>query len=316
MVTPQAKREAVAYVRETRRVSERRACCALGIVRGLVRYRSRRPPDTHLRERMRLIAAERPRFGCERINIFLRREGIVHNFKKVHRIYKEEGLQVRRKKGSKRHARPRQPLPRPDGLNQVWSLDFVHDRLAPGGAFRVLGVMDQCSREYLRATADTSIPGLRVIRELDAIIAERGKPEAIVSDNGPELTSKAVLIWTARHGIGWHYIDPGKPQQNGFTESLNGRMRDEFLDLHWFSSLKEAQAGLEVWRRDYNEVRPHGSLGWLTPKEYAAQCAAKNLQGASACALRATAENCPLQSIDGRRSPVYNPGRTLLATGT
>lgn len=307
MVTPQAKREAVAYVRETRRVSERRACCALGIVRGLVRYRSRRPPDTHLRERMRSIAAERPRFGCERINIFLRREGIVHNFKKVHRIYKEEGLQVRRKKGNKRHTKPRQPLPVPDGLNRVWSLDFVHDRLAPGGAFRVLGVMDQCSREYLRAAADTSIPGLRVIRELDAIIAERGKPEAIVSDNGPELTSKAVLIWTARHGISWHYIDPGKPQQNGFTESLNGRMRDEFLDLHWFSSLKEAQAGLEAWRQDYNEVRPHGSLGWLTPKEYAAQLTAKNLQGASACAL---------QSIDGRRSPVYNPGRTLLATGT
>lgn len=304
-MTPRQRREAVAYVRQRRGVSERRACRLLGVVRGLVRHCSRRPPDTHLRERMRAIAAERPRFGCERIDIFLKREGIVHNFKKIHRIYKEEGLQVRRKKGRKRHAGPRQPLPVPDDLNRVWSLDFVHDRLTTGGAFRVLGVMDQCSRECLRTAADTSLPGLRVIRELDAVIAVRGKPEAIVSDNGPELTSKAVLIWAARHGIKWHYIDPGKPQQNGFTESLNGKMRDEFLDLHWFSTLKEVQVRLEAWRCDYNEVRPHSSLGWLTPEEYAAQLAAKKLQ-----------EACLLQSVDGLLPPVYNPGMALLSTGT
>jgi putative transposase len=270
-----------------------------------VRYRSRRPPDTHIREKMRAIAAARPRFGCARIAVFLRREGIVHNIKKIHRLYKEEGLQVRRKKGRKKAAGSRQPLPVPDGLNHVWSLDFMHDRLAGGGAFRILGIMDQCSREYVRAAADTSLPGLRVMRELDAAIRERGKPKAIISDNGPELAGKAALIWAEERGIEWHYIDPGKPQQNGFTESLNGKMRDEFLNQHWFTSLKEAQALLEEWRQDYNAVRPHSSLGWLTPQEYAEKLSAKNLQGA-----------CPLQSVDGPQHPVYNRGTTLLSAGT
>jgi putative transposase len=305
VVTPQAKREAVAYIRGSRKLSERRACAVLGVVRGLVRYRACRPPDQHIRERMRAIALLRPRFGCARINIFLKREGIVHNFKKIHRIYKEEQLQVRRKKGRKKASGLRQPLPVPGGLNEVWSLDFMHDRLAGGPSFRVLGIMDQGSREYLRAAADTSIPALRVIRELDAAIRQRGKPKAIVSDNGTELTSRAVLIWALEQGINWHYIQPGRPQQNGFTESLNGRLRDEFLNQHWFTSLREAQSLLEEWRQDYNAVRPHSSLGWLTPNEYAEKLSEKNLQGA-----------CPLQAIDGTYRPVYNQRRTLLSAGT
>jgi len=306
VVTPPARRAAVAYLRQTHKVSERRACSALGVARGLVRYRSRRPPDTHIRERMRAIAAARRRFGCARIDVFLKREGIVHNFKKIHRIYKEEKLQVRPRKGRKRARSLRQPLPVPDRVNQVWSLDFASDSLSTGRRFRVLGVMDQCSREYLAAVADTSLPGLRVVRELDRLVSLRGNPKVIVSDNGPELTSKAVLIWASGLGIEWHYIDPGKPQQNGFTESLNGRMRDEFLNEHWFDSLAEAQDLLEAWRQDYNTVRPHGSLQWMTPIEYAAKRAAKNFAGGHA----------PRQAVDGRQSPVYNHGETLLATGT
>jgi putative transposase len=297
VVTPPAKRDAVAYLKTTHKVSERRACAVLGVVRALVRHRSLRPPDTHIRERMRAIAAQRPRFGCARIDIFLRREGIVHNIKKIHRIYKEEKLQVRRRKGRKKATGTRQPLPVPDSLNQVWSLDFMSDSLSDGRRFRVFGVMDQCSREYLRIAADTSLPGQRVVRELDALVRERGKPKVVVSDNGTELTSKAVLIWAAQNDIDWHYIQPGKPQQNGFTESLNGRMRDEFLNQHWFSSLKEAQIMLEEWRQDYNRIRPHSSLGWLTPQEYAEKISAKVLQGA-----------CPLQSVP-TVTTVYNLAR-------
>jgi putative transposase len=279
VVTPQQKREAVAYLRKTRDVSERHACGVLCVERGLVRYRTRRPPDTHIRERMRAIAAERRRFGCARINVFLKREGIVHNIKKIHRLYKEEKLQVQRRKGRKKAVGTRQPLPVPDSINQVWSLDFVSDSLGNGRRFRVLGVMDQRSREYLTAVADTSMPGLRVVRELDMLVQLRGKPKVIVSDNGPELTCKAVLVWASEHGIDWHYIQPGKPQQNGYTESLNGKMKDEFLNEHWFNSLQEAQAMLEEWRQDYNHVRPHSSLNYQTPMEFVAKNAAKKSGG-------------------------------------
>ena len=179
----------------------------------------------------------------------------------------------------------------------------MSDALVDGRRFRVLAVMDQCSRECLLAVADTSMPGLRVVRELQALVEERGRPKSIVLDNGPELSGNAVLNWTG-DDLAWPYIDPGKPQQNGFTESLNGKIRDEFLNENCFSSVAEARALLEAWRQDYNAVRPHSSLGYLTPHEYLQKLAAKNLQGA-----------CPLQSVDGRQSPVYNPGMTLLPDG-
>lgn len=271
MVTPLAKREAVAYLIETREVSERRACETLGVVRGLVRYRFTRPPDTKTRERLRALAAERRRFGYRRLDIFLRREGIVHNIKKVHRIYTEEKLQVKRRKGRKKAIGTRTPLPKPDSINQVWSLDFISDAFTDGRRFRVLGVLDQCSRECLVITADTSLPGLRVVRELDLLVQMRGKPRVIVSDNGPELTSVAVLIWASAQGIDWHYITPGKPQQNGYTESLNDKIRDECLNEHWFGDLAEARQIIEAWRQDYNNVRPHSSLGYLTPMEFVAE---------------------------------------------
>jgi putative transposase len=220
------------------------------------------------------------RIGYRRLAIFLRREGYACNIKKIYRIYREEKLMVQRRKGRKRAIGTRQPLPKPDSINQVWSLDFIHDALSDGRRFRVLAVLDQCSREGLSVTTDTSISGLRVVWELEALVRKRGKPKVIISDNGTELTSKAVLIWAQDQGIDWHYITPGKPQQNGYTESLNDKIRNECLNEHWFSSLAEARQIIEDWRQDYNTVRPHSSLGYLTPMEFVAGKTAQNNQGA------------------------------------
>ena len=196
------------------------------------------------------------------------REGVTCNIKRIHRVYREAGLAVRRRKGRKRALGTRLPLPRPDSVNQIWSLDFVSDALACGRKLRLLGVMDQCSREGLNLTVDTSLPGLRVVRALEALVKQRGCPKVIVSDNGTELTSRVVLQWAQQHGIEWHYITPGKPQENGFTESMNGKIRDEFLNEHWFTTLVEAQQLAAEWLHDYNHVRPHSSLNYLTPKQF------------------------------------------------
>ena len=277
-------------------VSERRACNALGTLRALIRYRSTRPPDKALRERLKMLAGERRRFDYRRLAIFLWREDFNDNIKKIHRIYKEENFMVRRRKGHKKATGTRQPLPMPDSINQVWSLDFMSDAFTDGRRFRVLAVVDQCSLECLTITADTSMPGLRVVRELDRLIALRGKPKVIVSDNGPELTRRAVLIWASGNNIDWHYIQPGKPQQNGYTESLNDKIRNECLNEHWFSSLAEARTIVEDWRQDYNHVRPHSSLNYLTPIEFVAT---KKSAGVNPGTLK----------IDGRLSSVYNPAR-------
>lgn len=251
------------------KVSARRAQSVVGLSRGAVYYKSRRD-DGQLRTDMKEIAAERRRFGYRRLAIMLQRKGHVCNIKKVYRIYREEGLMVKRRKGRKRVLGTRQPLPRPDRINQVWSLDFMSDALSCGRRFRVLGVMDQCSRECLTLVADTSIGGARVVRELEQLIRKRGKPVCIVSDNGTELTSRAVLQWAAEHGIEWHYITPGKPSENGFTESLNGKVRDECLNEHWFGTVAEAREILADWQHDYNTVRPHSSLNYRTPAEASA----------------------------------------------
>jgi len=219
---------------------------------------------------MKRIAAERRRFGYKRLAVMLKREGYVHNLKKIYRIYREEGLMVKRRKGRKRAIGTRLPLPKPDSLNQVWSLDFLSDALSDGRSFRILGVMDQCSRECLTLLADTSIGGARVVRELDMLVARHGKPLCIVSDNGTEFTSRAVLAWTQEQGIEWHYITPGKPRENGFTESLNGRIRDECLNEHVFEGLAHARRLLAAWLDDYNNVRPHGSLGHVPPAAFRA----------------------------------------------
>jgi len=267
MVTPAVKRKAVVLLKEVFQASQRRACQVLNVDRQMVRYQSTRD-DSHLRERLRVLAAERRRFGYLRLAVLLRREGLHYNLKKIYRLYREEGLAVKRRKGRKRALGTRLPLPRPDKINQVWSLDFLSDALSDGRRFRILGVMDQCSRECLTLAADTSISGVRVVRELDNLIAKLGKPHCIVSDNGTELTSRAVLQWAQDKNIAWHYITPGKPTENGYTESLNGKIRDECLNENVFVSLAYARHLIEVWRQDYNNVRPHSSLGYQTPASY------------------------------------------------
>lgn len=177
---------------------------------------------------------------------------------------------VKRRKGRKRAMGTRIPLSKPDSINQVWSLDFMSDALADGRRFRVLGIMDQCSRECLTLAADTSIGGVRVVRELDMLIERYGKPLCILSDNGTEFTSCAVLSWAQERGIEWHYITPGKPRENGYTESLNGRIRDECLNEHVFKSLAHARQLITTWCDDYNNIRPHSSIGNMSPAVYRA----------------------------------------------
>jgi len=270
-VTPGARRDAVAHLKEAHQVSERRACSTMGADRSTVRYRSIRPPDDALRRRLRALSTERRRFGYRRLHILLRREGWRVNHKKLRRLYREEGLQVRKRGGRKRAIGTRTPMMTPSGPNQRWSLDFVSDALSTARRFRILTLVDDFTRECLALVADTSLSGLRVTRALDAVIAQRGKPQTIVSDNGTELTSNAVLEWSRNRKVNWHYIAPGKPTQNAFIESFNGRLRDECLNETLFSSLSHARAVLAAWRLDYNNVRPHSAHGGKTPAEVAAQ---------------------------------------------
>ena len=269
MVTPDAKREAVAHACTEHGVSQRRACEVLAVDRSSVRYRSIRPDDADLREAMRRVASERRRFGYRRIHVMLQRQGIDMNLKKLRRLYREEKLQVRRRGGRKRALGTRRPMLVPERPNERWSLDFVSDAFTDGRRFRILAVVDDFSRECLALIADTSLSGLRVVRELDAIIALRGRPDTIVSDNGTELTSMAVLRWCQETAVEWHYIAPGKPMQNGFVESFNGRLRDELLNETLFSSLAEARSAITDWKEDYNNHRPHSALGNIPPVEFA-----------------------------------------------
>ena len=242
-----------------------------------MRYRSCRPDDADLRGRLRELAGERRRFGYRRLHILLRREGRRVNRKKVQRLYCEEGLTVRRRR---RRRRKRATGTRAPALvlalpNQRWSLDFVHDQLATGRRFRVLNVVGDITRECLAAVVDTSISGRRVVRELAVLVAQRGAPTTIV-DNGTELTSNAVLTWSGETNVAWHYIAPGRPMQNGYVESFNGRMRDELLNETLFTSLAHARATVAAWVYDYNTERPHSSFGYITSAAYAAEIEKNN----------------------------------------
>ena len=216
------------------------------------------------------MAGERRRFGYRRLQVMLRREGEVVNHKRVYRLYREEGLSVR-KRGRKRVSREgRLPLEAPLRPNQLWCLDFMQDALWWARRFRLLTVVDVYTRESLAIEVDTSLSGARVARVLDRVIAERGaRPDEIVMDNGPELTSRVLDQWAYDRGVRLHFIEPGKPQQNGYIESFNGKLRDECLNEHWFLSLAHARETIEEWRIDYNQRRPHSALGNLTPLEFA-----------------------------------------------
>jgi putative transposase len=228
--------------------------------------------DAHVRGRLRALAAERRRFGYRRLGWLLRREGTVVNLEKVYRLYREEGLAVRLRRGHRRAVDERAPIVLPAAPNQRWSLDFLADQLDNGRRYRILAVLDDFSRECLAAVVDTSLPGMRVVRELDRLVALRGSPAAMVNDKGTELTGNAVLRPAQERGVAWHCIAPGKPMQNGLVESFNGCLCDECLNEHLFASLAEARALIEAWRVEYNTIRPLGRLGRMPPALYAISC--------------------------------------------
>ena len=274
MVGPAVKREAIAHLQTLMDLSERRACRIVGADRKMVRYRSRRPPDTDLRARLRELANERRRFGYRRLFILLRREGEPSGVNRIHRLYREEGLSVRQRRARRKAVGTRAPIVVEAKANARWSLDFVQDQFATGRRFRILNIVDDVTKECLGAIPDTSISGRRVARELTAIINRRGKPGMIVSDNGTEFTCNAMLAWCKDANVEWHFIAPGKPMQNGFVESFNGRMRDELLNETLFFDLDQARVKIAGWVSDFNLQRPHSSLGYLTPAAFAANLTA------------------------------------------
>jgi len=268
-VTPAARREAVRVAGEAYGHSERHACALLGVCRAMVRYRSRRLPDEALRERITALAYARPRFGSRRLTILLQREGRRINHKRVERIYRAAGLALRRRRRRVRAGARSVVSPTPQRPNHCWSMDFMRGTLADGRPFRVFTLVDAFTREALALEVDHSLPGPRVVRTLDRIVASRPAPATIVIDNGTEFTSRVLDAWAYRHGVELHFIAPGKPVQNAYIESFNGRLRDECLNQHWFSCVAEARIVIEAWRVDYNRVRPHTSLGYRTPEQFA-----------------------------------------------
>jgi len=262
-----ALKAAVEQVRKEYAFSQRRACSLVTVAVSTYRYRTRRT-DEPLRTRLVELAREKPRFGYRRLHVLLRRCGEPVNHKRVHRIYREAGLGIRRKK-RKHCVRVGHPLRAWTAANQEWALDFVHDAVDCGRAIRMLSVVDAYTRECLALEVDTSFASPRVTRVLDAIVAERGQPLAIRCDNGPELTSRHFLAWCVDRQIELVHIQPGKPTQNAHVESFHGRLREECLNVSWFQNLFDARRKITAWRKEYNEERPHSSLGYRTPQEFA-----------------------------------------------
>ena len=257
------------YVQERFGLSQRRSCGILGIGRSSYRYQQKRnDEDDAIRQRLREIAQKRRRFGCPRIHWMLRREGYVINHKRTERLYREEHLWLRIRRRRKRASVNRIALPKPKHPNHIWSMDFVHDNLVVGRAVRLLPVLDEYTRQCHAIEVDTSIGGSRVCRVLDRVAQRVGLPEVIVIDNGPEFIGNALDAWAYRRGVTLHFITPGKPVENAYMESFNGRLRDECLNEHWFMTLEHTRRIVEEWRIDYNQCRPHSSLGHLTPDEF------------------------------------------------
>jgi putative transposase len=267
-VTARERRQVVERVQAARGISERKAVRFTGFPRSTIRYQSTQDPQTALQERIQELAHERPRWGYRRIHILLLREGWRVNRKRVQRLYRADGLAVRRKGKRKRSQVPRPVREILGAANERWSLDFVSDTLSNGRTFRCLTVVDEYSREALAVHVAHSIPATSVIEVLEQLREERGLPSVIITDNGSEFTSRAFDAWAYARGVKIAYIQPGKPMQNGFVESFNGTLRDECLNLHWFLTLRDAREKIESWREDYNRVRPHSALGNLTPEEY------------------------------------------------
>jgi putative transposase len=303
MVGVPARREQVVYA-TGRGLSQRRACTLVKVGRSALRYRSRKAEtEAPVLARMAALAAQYPRYGYRRIRIFLGRDGDKMSPGRAHRLWRRARLQVPRKRPRKRiaSARPR-PQP-PSGANQVWAYDFVFDRCANGQQLKCLTVGDEWTKEGLAIEVDGRIRSGRVIEVLSRLIAERGAPLYLRSDNGPEFVSNAVLKWLVEHGIGTALIDPGKPWQNGVNESFNGKFRDECLSLEWFRSRAEAKVLIEAWRRHYNQIRPHSSLDYLTPNEFAMKLSEK-----AATSAQATGRDAAVGGAFAPR-PVASPSR-------
>ena len=269
MVGPIARREAVGWL-QTRGTSLRRACRVVGLSTATWRYqRQTSAANRAVLARLQAHAAVRARFGYRRLHILLEREGLVVNHKRVHRIYRVAGLQVRRRHRKRLTRAERIPLPVPDQRLARWSMDFTVDILADGRGFRTLNIVDDFTRECLAIEVDRSLPGLRVARVLDRLHATVGLPPSIVVDNGPEFAGRTLDAWAYARGVQLRFIRPGKPVENAYIESFNGKFRDECLNEHWFVSLADAQVTIEAWRIDYNTVRPHSSLDGATPDHFA-----------------------------------------------
>jgi len=249
-------------------LSERRSCRLLQLHRSTKRYRGRPRDDARLRKRLRELAAEYRRWGAGLLTDVLRREGFADNHKRIWRVYNEEGLQVRRRRrGRKRYVatiRVKHPVVRPDDR---WAMDFVHDSFVDGRAFRALTVVDHCTRECPRVEVGLSVGGAGVVAVLTELAARGRKPRELQLDNGPEFRSRVVVKWCHENGVELRFITPGKPTENGHIESLNGTLRNECLNEHWFTDLADAREKIEAWRERYNTFRPHSSLGGATPEE-------------------------------------------------
>jgi putative transposase len=283
MVTPGARRATARFLQDKYGQSERRACQVLRVHRSVVRYELRRPDDRVLRGQLNELALRFPRYGYQRLGDRVRRlYDDHHNHKKIYRVYREEGLQVRRRKKKRARSQPRRPLTKPTTVNERWSMDFVSDYLQDGRRLRTLNIVDDFSGECVAIEIGISIPGEAVARTLDLVALERGLPSVIVVDNGPEFAGKTMDIWGYERGVELRFIEPGKPNQNAFVESFNGRFRDECLNEHWFVSLADADEKIQAWRIDYNEHRGRKVAGWKTPAEVAAAARSAELQSPTA----------------------------------
>lgn len=258
----------IADIRSHFGLAEKKACMLLMISRSSYRYVPQDNDDEVVLKRMKTLARQKPRYGVRRLHILLRKEGLVINHKRTERLYRKEALALKNKPKKRLPLDIRVPLSIPSHMNEQWALDFVHDRLSTGRAFRCLSIIDIYARECLCLHVDTSIPGKVVTGVLDRVIEQRGKPQIIITDNGPELTGKALFTWAEENKVILNHINPGRPMENAFVESFQGRLRDECLNLNWFTSLLQAKEQIETWRREYNAERPHSSLGDLSPYEY------------------------------------------------
>jgi putative transposase len=268
VVSPQARREAVGILTTERAMGVTCACGLVGISRSLYRYHSRRPAALELRNRIAELAAMKRRYGYRRIQVLLRREGWSVNHKRTYRLYREQGLMVRRRKRKRIGLAERLVLPAVQAPNQSWSMDYVADGLIDGRKLRTLNIVDDFTRECLAIEVDTSLPGARVVAVLDRLAELRGLPASITVDHGPEFESQALDAWAYKTGVRLAFIRPGKPVDNAYVESFNGRFRDEYLNEHWFMSMSHARSTIEAWRVEYNTERPHSSLEDLTPEEF------------------------------------------------